>query len=143
MGKHEDEQETVSTQRFIRNCISSERASAFQLTKNRVSLKRLIDAESDLLPQKFARNTENSFKIVPRVEVKNSSNNIRQRKNLIDELKKFRREPSPDFEREDSDFILPTQKTVRMKSKHKRENPKAKDVESVKRDIFADMETEE
>merc|ERR1712098_287956 len=48
-NKHEDEQETVSTQSFIRNLFSEtkfdDRASAFQLTKNRVSLKRLIDAE--------------------------------------------------------------------------------------------------
>merc|ERR1719474_1359948 len=88
--QEDDEQETVPSQNFRRKLFSEtkhdDRASASQQNKNNFGFKRLIDPESDLLPQKFAKNRDNSFKIVPRVEVNSSSNNIRQRKNLIDEL---------------------------------------------------------
>ena len=95
------------------------------------------------MKENVGRKTENDIMAVLNGKNENCSNNFRSRRNFIDVLNKFRREPSPDFDQADSQLIPLTQKNLRTKSKHKKEEPRAKDVESVKRDIFADLKSEE
>jgi len=153
----DEEQEGVSTQNFKRKLFSEmesddrqdwdfwEGSKASQQKSKKIALEKSLRADSDILLMKenVGRKTENDIMAVLNGKNENCSNNFRSRRNFIDVLNKFRREPSPDFDQADSQLIPLTQKNLRTKSKHKKEEPRAKDVESVKRDIFADLKSEE